>query len=204
MRPDFLTYTRQDPRWPISNLWLKLWSIAIDAFLFILDAFSYFFGNAPLLIIAIGLVFSFLVIIKTTKQKLYLIIFFAFFFILLMTFFMIIKQPQMVWPGIRRVYYALPLNLFILLFSAFVVSRLLYLWQKAKIPILLLLAGVFFFNIIALTTHYQKIKYSVESDQYKVYEYSPRLLQCLKDNQKSEAFFNLPAEIENVCKKLRN
>lgn len=204
MRPDFLTYTRQDPRWIIPNLWLKLWSFVVDSFLFILDTFSYFFGNVPLLIITLALAFSLFVIVKSKKKEIILLLLFAFIFVFIMTYFMLIKQPQMVWPGIRRIYYALPLNLLFLLFSSFAISQIVQLWPKSKILIVFILTVSLFLNIISLPGHYKIIKYSVESDEYKVYEYAPRLLECLKRPDKPENFYRLPKEVENVCNKLRN
>jgi len=203
MRPDFLTYTRQDPRWIISNLWLKLWSFVIDSLLFILDTFSYFLGNTHLFIIVLALVFGFVAIFKSKKKEIFLLLLLSFFLVFIMTFFMLIKQPQMVWPGIRRIYYAFPLNLFILLFSSLAINQFIRFWPKTKVLLVFTLTTMLFLNIISLPNHYQIIRYSVESDEYKVHEYSPRLFHCLKNSSNPESFYRLPKEVENVCSQLR-
>jgi hypothetical protein len=202
LKIDFLTFTRQDPLPEVNGFIPKLQAILLRSLLFFLDTIGYFFGNLNSLLVLFGLILVLFLLIKMNKN--YFPVFLSSLFLLfIMFFFMLVKQPQMVWPGVRRIYYTLPVNLLILVFSLFLASRLLELWPKLKNPLLIILAFAFISNLLSLPSHLYLIQYGVQSDEYKVHEYAPRLRLCLLSSKPSVSSFQLPPLAEKVCQSLR-
>jgi hypothetical protein len=202
LKIDFLTFTRQDPLPEVNGFIPKLQAILLRSLLFFLDTIGYFFGNLNPLLVLFGLIIVIFLLFKMNKY--YFLVFLSSLVLLFtMFFFMLVKQPQMVWPGVRRIYYTVPVNLLILVFSLFLASRLLQLWPKLKNPLLIILAFAFISNLQSLPSHLYFIKYGVQSDEYKVYEYAPSLRQCLLSSKQSVSSFQLPSLAEKVCQSLR-
>lgn len=113
---DFMTYTHQDPRITIPDFWLKIWSFVVDAVVLLADTFAYLFGNLNTwLIVPIIACFTFVAFKDNQKNKsqkvIYLIIALCAILLIFMLFYMILKNPPIIRPGIRRIYYTLPVGL---------------------------------------------------------------------------------------------
>jgi hypothetical protein len=203
LKIDFLSFTRQDPLPEVNGFIPKLQAIVLRSLLFFLDTIGYFFGNLNPLLVLFGLIIVLLLLIKMNKNY-FPVFLFSLFLLFIMFFFMLVKQPQMVWPGVRRIYYTLPVNLLFLIFSLFLASRLLQLWPKLKYTLLIILTFAFISNLLSLPSHLYLIQYGVQSDEYTVHEYGSRLKQCLLRSKASVSSFQLPPLAEKVCQSLRN
>jgi len=90
------------------------------------------------------------------------------------------------WPDIRPVYYNLPVLTLILLFTHIIAARLVLLFPTIKKKLILILCAILLLNIIALPSHYKTLR----SGHLKIYYDTSKYVQlCIMSRYIPEKLF---------------